>query len=296
MNAIQANRLSYLTIGGNDEDWGIVVTTVGNQTIPANTVYPPRQHPESYFFAPEKGRVLNEYQLIYITQGEGWFTSQSSKKRQKVNAGTMIMLFPDEWHSYKPDNETGWCEYWTGFRGQHIDNRVMKGFFTKSEPVFNIGLSTKIVDFYEDIIRIAQEEKAGCQQMISSIVLSILGCVYYKNKNLQYTDSHIVDRINKAKDLIKSNIESAMSQEDIAKKIGVGYSWYRRMFKEYTGVSPAQYQLQQKLIRAKEILTTTNKTVSEIAFSLHFENVCQFSTFFKKKEGITPSEFRRRIH
>jgi AraC-like DNA-binding protein len=296
MSRIQPSRLLYLSIGGNDEDWGIVVTTVGNQTIPANTVYPPKQHPESHFFAPETGRILNEYQLIYITQGGGWFTSQSSKKTQKVKAGTMIMLFPGEWHSYKPDNETGWSEYWAGFRGQHIDNRVIKGFFTKTEPLFDIGLSAKIVDFYEDIIRIAQEEKAGHQQMISSIILSILGSVYYKNRNLQYAVPLIVDRINRARDLIKSNTESAMSQEDIAKEIGVGYSWYRRMFKEYTGVSPAQYQLQQKLIKAKEILTTTNKNISEIAFELHFENVCQFSTFFKKKEGITPSEFRKRIH
>lgn len=296
MNTIQLNRLLYLSIGGNDEDWGIVVTTVGNQTIPINTNYPPKQHPESYFFAPEKGRILNEYQLVYITQGSGWFTSQSSKKGQRVESGTMIMLFPNEWHSYKPDNETGWSEYWIGFRGQSIDNRVIKGFFARSEPLFNIGLSAKIVDLYEDIIRITREEKAGYQQMISSMLLSVLGSVYYKNKNLQYADLHIVDKINQARDLIKSNIENTMSQEDIAKKIGVGYSWYRRMFKEYTGVSPAQYQLQQKLIRAKEILTTTDKNISEIAFALHFENVCQFSTFFRKKEGITPSEFRKRIH
>ena len=292
----QPNRLFYLTIGSNDEDWGIVVTTVGHQTIPPHSKYPPQQHPDSYYFAPEKGRILNEYQLVYITKGSGSFSSQSCKKKQRVTAGTVIMLFPEEWHSYQPDTEIGWSEYWVGFRGQHIDNRVIKGFFSKIEPVFNIGLSTQIVDFYEEIIRIAQQENTGYQQMISSIVLSILGSVFYKNKNLQYTDNYIVDKINKARDLIKKNIEMEMSQEDIAREIGLGYSWYRRMFKEYTGVSPAQYQLQQKLIRAKELLTTTDRNISEIAFFLHFENVCQFSTFFKKKEGITPSEFRKRIH
>jgi AraC-like DNA-binding protein len=152
------------------------------------------------------------------------------------------------------------------------------------------------VDLYEDIIRIARKEKAGYQQMISSIVLSILGSVYYRNKNGQYTDSYIVDKINEARDIIKNNIENTLSQEDIAKKLGLGYSWYRRTFKEYTGVSPAQYQLQQKLMRAKELLTTTDENISGIAYSLHFENVCQFSTFFKKKEGITPTEFRKRAH
>ncbi|MDR0743511.1 MAG: AraC family transcriptional regulator [Tannerella sp.] len=296
MSAIHENKLFYLSIGGNDEDWGIVVTTVGSQSIPPRTHYPPVQHPDSHIFTPEKGRIFNEYQLVYIIKGCGWFSSQSVKKKQRVTAGTMILLFPGEWHSYEPDTSTGWNEYWVGFRGLHIDNRVKNGFFSKEEPLHNIGVSSSIVDLYEDIIRIAKKEKAGYQQMISSIVLSILGSVYYKNKNRQYTDTYIVDKINEARDAIKNNIESTLSQEDIAKKLGLGYSWYRRMFKEYTGVSPAQYQLQQKLMRAKELLTTTNKNISEIAYSLHFESVCQFSTFFKKKEGITPSEFRKRAH
>jgi len=290
------NRLFYLSVGSNDEDWGIVVTTVGSQSIPPRTNYPPVQHPDSYLFSPEKGRIFNEYQLVYITKGSGWFSSQSVLKKQKVTAGTMILLFPGEWHSYEPHTTTGWSEYWVGFRGLHIDNRVKNGFFSKQEPLFHIGVSSSIVEYYENIIRIAGQEKAGYQQMISSIVLSILGTVYYKNKNGQYTNTYIVDKINEAREIIKSNVENTLSQEEIAKKLSLGYSWYRRMFKEYTGVSPAQYQLQQKIMRAKELLTTTDQNISEIAYTLHFDNVCQFSTFFRKKEGITPSEFRKRAH
>ena len=75
---------------------------------------------------------------------------------------------------------------------------------------------------------------------------------------------------------------------------GARLLWFRRMFKEYTGVSPAQYQLQQKLLKAKELLTSSSMNISEIAYSLKFENAGQFSTFFKKKEGVTPSGFRER--
>lgn len=296
MDTGQKNKLFYLSVGGNDEDWGIVVTTVGHQSILPQTHYPPMQHPDTYLFAPEQGRIIHEYQLVFITEGSGWFSSQHLKKKQKVTAGTMILLFPDEWHSYAPDSSTGWGEYWVGFRGLHIDNRVKKGFFSPKEPLHNIGVSSSIVGLYEDIMRIAQKEKAGYQQMISSIVLSILGTVYYKSKNEQYTDSYIVDKINEARNIIKNNVEKTVAQEEVAQKLGMGYSWYRRMFKEYTGVSPAQYHLQQKLMKAKELLTTTHKNISEIAYSLHFDNVCQFSTFFKKKEGITPSEFRKRTH
>ena len=132
--------------------------------------------------------------------------------------------------------------------------------------------------------------------MISSIVLHILGTVYYKQRNNSFTNTYVIDKINEARILMKENVENPMSAEEIASHLGLGYSWFRRMFKEYTGVSPAQYQLQQKLLRAKELLTSSSLNISEIAYSLKFENAGQFSTFFKKREGVTPSEFRERAH
>lgn len=295
MNEQRNDLLRYMTISAMDEEWGIVVTTVGYQFIPPGCAYPLSRHPESYNFKPQTGRILNEYQLVYITKGSGHFSSQSCKP-MKISAGTMILLFPGEWHSYYPDQATGWDEYWVGFRGPHIDKRVEKQFFTKEEPLHRIGLSATIVGLYEDILKFASQEKSGYQQMISSIVLHILGSVYYKEKNNSFTNTYVVDKINEARILMKENIEDPLSPEEIASRLGLGYSWFRRMFKEYTGVSPAQYQLQQKLLRAKELLTSTSLSISEIAYSLHFENAGQFSTFFRKKEGVTPSDFRERTH
>ena len=207
----------------------------------------------------------------------------------------MILLFPGEWHSYHPDIDTGWDEYWVGFRGPHIDKRVENGFFSCKEPLHHIGISSGIVSLYEEILRIAAEEKFGYQQMASSIVLHILGSMYYKEKNNSFTDRYVIDKINEARILMR-DFENMKTAEEIAREIGVGYSWFRRVFKEYTRVSPAQYQLQLRLLRAKELLTSSNMNISEIAYALKFENTGQFSTFFKHKEGITPSEFRERNH
>lgn len=294
MKSTNNDRLRYLTISQTDEDWGIVVTTIGYQSIPSKGEYPPvSRHPDTYDFKPQTGRILSEYQLVYITKGGGFFASQSCKK-QPVEAGTMILLFPGEWHSYSPDPTTGWDEQWVGFRGSHIKERVEKGFFSKKEPLMKIGVSAGILNLYEDIFNYAKQESSGYQQLISGIVFHMLGSVYYKKKKSQFSNAGIVDKINEARILMKNTEAAPLSQEEIAEKLGLGYSWFRRMFKEYTGVSPAQYQLQQRLQRAKELLTTTHLNISEIAYSLHFENACQFSTFFKKKEGMTPSAFRER--
>ena len=82
------------------------------------------------------------------------------------------------------------------------------------------------------------------------------------------------------------------SPEDIAKELGLGYTWFRRTFKEYVGSSPGRYQLQLKHLKAKEMLINSHYSISEIAFNLGFENISQFSTFFKKYEGVPPSSFR----
>jgi AraC-like DNA-binding protein len=289
------DRLSYLTISNRDEDWGIVVTTVGFQFVKPGSRYPLSRHPDNYEFEPQKGRILNEYQLVYITRGSGFFSSQSCKQ-QKIGEGTMILLFPGEWHSYYPSKETGWDEYWVGFRGPHIDRRVQNRFFTREEPLHHIGISSTIISLYDEILNYSTEEKAGFQEMISSIVLHILGSVYYKERNHQFADSEMVNKIKEAQTLMKPHSGQQYTPEMIANHLGLSYSSFRSKFKEYTGSSPAHYQNQQRLLAAKELLTGSEKNVSEIAYMLQFESVGQFSTFFRQREGITPTVFRERNH
>ena len=106
MKESSADQLKYLSINSQDEDWGIVVTTVGYQFIPPEGQYPQSAHPESYNFKPQTGRILNEYQLVYIIKGNGYFSSQSVRK-QRISAGTMILLFPGNGTAIIPTSRLG---------------------------------------------------------------------------------------------------------------------------------------------------------------------------------------------
>ena len=288
----QNNNIRYLNVSPMDELWGMMVTTVGYQSIPPHSIYPVRQqHPLTYSFNPEKGRILTEYQLVYISEGCGFFESQSFK-RKKIKAGTMILLFPGEWHTYSPA-ENGWYEYWVGFRGNLIEGWISNKFFSKENPVYEIGVNVTIIGLYEEIVSHAIKERNGYQQLISSIVFYLMGEIYYKEKNRFLGQSDAVEKVNEARAFMKRNIDNPMSVESIAQSLNVSYSWFRSTFKSYTGVSPAQYQLHLRYLRAKELLSTSRLSISEIAYALNFETVSQFSTFFTKKEGLSPSKFRR---
>lgn len=292
MNTTQNRNIKYFSTSSTDEAWGIVATTIGSQLIPPNSSYPRSEHPTSHVFNPQQGRILKEYQIIYISEGKGWFES-SSCRRQEVKAGTVIMLFPDEWHTYEPDKETGWFEYWIGFKGEHIDGLIRKGFFSPKQPIFNLGYCSSIVNLYDDAINHAAQEKRAYQQIVSSIVLYILGTVYYKYENETFNDSFAANKINEAKAIMKQEIGCQLSPEKIAQNLGVSYSWFRKMFKLYTNTSPAQYQANLIVIKAKELLDITELNITEISYQLGFENVSQFSTFFRRKTGIPPLQYRK---
>ena len=72
----------------------------------------------------------------------------------------------------------------------------------------------------------------------------------------------------------------------------IGYSYFRKMFKIYTGIAPAQYQLDLKIRRAREMLLISDKSIKEIAYELGFNSIHYFSRIFKKKTGVSPSYIR----
>lgn len=286
-------QFKYLQTSPRDKLWGLTITTAGFQHVRAGEHYPLSTHPDGYNFQENGRRVLNEYQLVYITRGSGYFESASCS-RTKIEAGMMFMLFPGQWHSFTPDPETGWDDHWVGFNGAYMDDKIKCGFFTFRNCVFRVGIKENIINTYHEIIEIISNEKRGFQPMAAGLTLSLISRAYYENMNYTNDDSYIMRIINQAKAMMKEDLTGTTSLEEIARTLNISYSLFRREFKNICGISPGQFRLELKLAKAKELLDTTNLSIAEISSKLHFECLGQFSTFFKKKSGISPLEFRKR--
>ncbi len=65
------------------------------------------------------------------------------------------------------------------------------------------------------------------------------------------------------------------------------------MLRTLTGQNTQQHIHEKLIEKAKDILTTTNLTVGEIAYQLGFEYPQSFSKLFKSKTNLTPSEYRQ---
>ena len=282
----------YMLATERDLKWGLTVSTVGYEEIAPGDPYPTKGHADGYYFNIEKGRVLNEYQLLYNPEGEGVFESAHCPQT-KIKAGDMFLLFPGEWHTYHPNPRVGWKSHWIGFKGRNMDDRVKAGFLTPEKPIYHVGYSAIIEGLYRRAFAAAREEAAYSQQEMAGLVNHLIGKMYSLERNIELSrNQQQVDMIDKARWRIRESLESETTIQGIAQELGVSYSNFRKLFKEYTGLSPATYQQELRLLRAKELLSTTDLSIKEIAYRLNFESPDYFSAKFKAKMGIKPSEVK----
>lgn len=284
-------EFKYLIVNNMDKKFGLWVNAVGFQAIQPCSPYPLKDHPSGYFFNAQKGRILREYQLVYITKGRGLFTSESTLQKE-VSRGRLMVLFPGQWHTYRPLRQTGWNEYYVGFEGPIIDNLIKDSFLTKENQVLEVGLNEELVSLFSRAIEVARADKISVQQYLSGIVLHIVGMILSISKNKIFEIGNVDEKIEQAKIIMKENVFKDVDPEELAMKLNVSYSWFRKVFKDYTGYAPAKYFQELKLRKAKQLLVGTSQSVKEISFSLDYKSTEHFFSLFKKRTGFTPLEYR----
>ena len=98
------------------------------------------------------------------------------------------------------------------------------------------------------------------------------------------------ERHNLILDYLMQNNSVLVSE--LAMKLNISYSWFRKVFKDYTGYAPAKYFQELKLRKAKQLLVSTSHSVKEISYLLNYRTTEHFFTLFKKNTGFTPLEYR----
>jgi YesN/AraC family two-component response regulator len=93
---------------------------------------------------------------------------------------------------------------------------------------------------------------------------------------------------------IQKNIDKKVELEDIAQIIGYSPKYMSRYFLQETGMKFNDYRLGIKMKKAKEYLETTPYRIKQITYLLGYENSESFVRIFKKKTGMTPSEYRNK--
>lgn len=292
MRSSDTDFFQYYPVSERDRSWGIFVTGVGSTLVPPYSAhYPLSRHPDVYMFTWNRGRTLREYQALYIYRGHGEFESATVGKVE-VESGSLMLLFPGEWHRYRPHREIGWEEYWVSFNGPIVDHHVEEGFFAKENPVMKIGPEEVVLRAYRELRESASEQWLGSRQLQAANVHVILAAATAAIGRKRSTERGI-ELIRQAKAILEENVEGVVSMAKIAKSLHICEKHFRRLFKEHTSMSPYQYYLELKMHRARLMLNDSKFTVKQISRTLGFESPFHFSVAFKRKIGMPPSQWRK---
>lgn len=205
-------------------------------------------------------------------------------------------------------NVSEWSSYLlSGNRDKLID--LIHLTYSKLEVTPDIH-SKHIETYYHDILQVIYHflhVKGISVNQIPNFSLwtsvQIRSLVQFKNwaMNLVYAVMEAVfDRketdgfVQKAIEYMKAYVEEDISRDDVAVHVCLNPAYLSRLFKKETGKNLIDYLIETKTNRAKELLDSTEMTVSAIAQQVGYSNFSHFTRMFKKQYGVNPQEYRRR--
>ena len=175
--------IKYLSPETRSDAWQIYCTDAGFNDVSPGGPYPPRPelHPPAFtcnLTDLTVGRVLEEFQIVYITGGRGLLSMPGrTAEMLEVSRGSAFLLLPGVPHAYRPDPETGWQEYWIGFDGEYPRQLWREGALGRGSVVFQPGLRATLIQDFDSVFQEMAEEARGFQLRAGALVMHILGSV-----------------------------------------------------------------------------------------------------------------------
>ena len=193
-------------------------------------------------------------------------------------------------------------------RGTSLGKSIKKYTFFSYEVNEALHLSEEERSIVMDCLKIIRMElehgvdKHSKTLLVNHIELLLNYCMRFYERQFITRGKTNRDVLTRFENLLDEYFESALAEQDglptvkyFADKLCLSSNYFGDMFKKETGKSPQEY-IQEKVIElAKERISDTADTVSQIAYSFGFQYPQHFCRLFKKRVGYTPSEYRAQI-
>lgn len=233
--------------------------------------------PDNNKFGPGQ---RNMYLIHYIISGNGFFNGSYLGK------GQGFLIKPNTYEHYYPDPQNPWTFLWITSHDLTMEEIFKKYNANNETSVFDytyIGTIKETSDFL-----LKNHNKICSPTEILEIFLHILNnqdkiC----NKEESLTDTYYNYAIN----YIQANLYRRLRVEELTEFLGITQPHLYNIFKEKCRMSPKCYIDNCKINEAKKLLTETNLSITQIANSVGFHNVSDFSKFFKNKIGLSPKTY-----
>jgi AraC-like DNA-binding protein len=221
--------------------------------------------------------------------------------KNTLGAGTGSLIPINTWQTHGPKINMSIDK----LLAVHVDKNFLNGIShqaTSSSDFYfeNTALPcvNEIKNLIEHFMREAKYKQVGYKFILDSLstqmTVSLLrDAKFNAGKNIQKTKTHDCKSINRVIEFFREHYSNSdYSSEEVAKLANLSTYHFIRVFKQQTGRTPYDYLIDIKIERAKEMLKNKNYSIIDICFSCGFTNHSHFTTTFKKRMGVTPTEYR----
>lgn len=228
----------------------------------------------------------------FIRAGRMYFGIDGGATKE-LNFPAIIWHHPSHSYQYGSLDAKGWDHRWVTLRGPRAMRLIEEGFMQLSPAgFFRVRRPEPVESIFREIAALARLNDVRLHGDIFVLLERLLcllraeaaGNAIEKNPHAAELRA-VAERMSDAPWL-----DFAMERE--ARKIGLSYSHFRRLFAQITGQAPHDYLLSRKIMAAANAFRAGNESVKQVAARLGFADSIHFCKAFKKRMGLSPGAYR----
>lgn len=250
------------------------------------------------------------WEFAYLESGEA--VARSDDDFVPLKSGDIIFHRPNEIHTCKVHKSTTAKLHCVSFK---TNSKTMRLFEKRKltlphelrmhlKEMFDIADRTFRDSSDENSVGIAVRKDAptGGQQLyknfLEAFLIKLVHIIENSTDTPSYNSKEDFEKIvfDKIKEILSANIYSDISTDRICKEMNYSKTYLSTLFRKHSGTSIMQYYNNLKITEAKRLIQHTEHSLNTVSEMLGFNNQYYFSYAFKKSEGISPSEYRRRYN
>ena len=236
---------------------------------------------------------LDSFLFILVLSGSGKVSCGGNT--YQLSGGDCALIDCRSPYSHQSSEQDPWELMWIHFNG--CTAPAYYSYFTKnvSSPVFHAddvtAFSSPILQLLEAAARKDKTAELLCSKLITDI-LTLCFTVPLKQELASQTGA--VGKLQSVKEYIDVHFAEKLSLDELSEQFFLSKFHLSREFKRLYGTTVGNYILGQRITYAKELLRFSDKSIEAVAAACGVMDTSYFNKVFKKSEGISPSQYRKR--
>ena len=235
--------------------------------------------------------------IEYVVEGRGYLNVNG--ENYAATAGDVYILRKKTTHTYWSDARYPWVKIFFNIRGS-LAERILDEYQLGGTGRVVLGAVGLEQDF-RDMLESLMDSTVGQTERFDKATVDFLRIIIKLTNMQRAAGVHKDDLMSVEKEMntlieyITMNPRRIVSNQELADAIFRSKDYVIKRFFANFGVTPYDYQIQQKIFSAKNMLANMNLSVKEIADSLGYDDQHYFSYMFKKRCGMSPTQYRKKI-